>query len=986
MYEDHVTHTQKKISTFEAKIASIAGERDALKIQTTKLERNLEEEKELRKIHLQKLTGAVESSGDTQSSSNLLNLIRDYQKLNRHPQDIYQDFFQLRADYQKVVADSTQATNVAETMTRKLNENENLFSRLQRELTESKMKVGTLSNTLEKEEASRKDLEKSNKHLKNSVNDLTEDKKNLEATLRDTTYQLQYLLSDVQRRNEPIPVALRNSAELLSAAQITPGLPHDQLVYKNVAELQDLNSKLVYEVRTLNEKVQITSSEISNANAKRSTDVESYKTALDEARQTVTDLSKKSTDLQKQLDTMTNECNNYKNLISQLGDGDANDRFEQMKQTQLRQRDEREISFKTYSKETRLEINKLVEELKAARSSAAEAKANCSRLDAELYQARRSQLKLTKSVTESQAEKENISNQKKSLQEYVATRDCEFEITKGTLKDYKSKNEALQKENIYLNSRLESATTAYNTMKETVNSDSADKVHMTHLLEAINGRMELFNVSSSQSAEQYKETIEKLNRELQYARDTLSVAEKQLNSYKSIDQQEIKDKYKESVIEIRLLKTKISEIEQQLSNVNQDRIIAQTKLAAAEEQIHNLSTSVEGSTGASGDTTSCNEHIRLLASAEDRIRILESDIENYHIVIAENEKKIDALAKEHSDFVSNSQESINKLVKELEVKAAAVDIVQAEADKSIAEFKTLHEKVLSSQSELIKEKQDLEAKVETLDTENLNKENDIKLLRETVEEKTTACAEAEAKLAAQVKTTEDYRQTITTLRADVSNLTTEISEYKAKADASTATVESLTAEYKREANQWAEFEESLKKSLTESEKQRESLADRVEQLVQKHAEWQAAIEKNENVDSAAFDGATNEILQQLREANATLRIERDANENKYRYEHENFKRAEAEIIPIKKQVVYLQADCERLRDENKKLSEKGSEESGSYRMQCDAFKAQNKTLIEENERLREKKELALAELEKKNAEMTPLIGNYDLLMIINTVH
>jgi chromosome segregation ATPase len=985
LYEEHVSHTDKKISNFEAKIASVIAEKDALESKKNELERRLEEEKELRKVHFKQLTGAIDTSGDTQTSSNLLKLIREYQQVNSHPEDIFQDFFELRAKYNKVLRDNQQATDVADSMTRKLNENENLFNRLHRELTAAKETVDDLTQNLASEKSARDKLEKANKSLTNTVNDLSQDKKSLEASLKDTTYQLQYLLSDVQRRNEPIPMGLQKSAELLTAAEVIPGLAHDQLVYKNIAELQDLNHKLISEVRDLTQKVQATSTEISSANLRRNTDVEQYKTALAEAKQTTTDLSNKSKDLQKQLDTLTIQSNNYKNLIDQLGDGDANSRFEQMKQTQLRQREEMDITFETYREETSKEINKLKEELESTRASATEARNQLANVNVEIAHLRRKHNQLSSTIEQKEEDIKNHKRQTTTYQERVATRDRELMHVKEQLSDFKVKTEVLRNENNSLNIRLESVTSAYNTTKELAHGDSAEKAHMSHILQAINNRMESFATSSSESVQQSKETIEKLSRELQHTRDTLAMAEKELDSYKSLDQQEIQDKYKESVIEVRFLKTKVSEIEQQLSNVNQDRIIAQTKLATAEEQLKKVSAvSTDGSTSPNGavDSTSCDEHIRLLAEAEDRIRVLEADIEKYHAVIADNDKKADQLTKDHEDFVNKSQITINDLLKQLEIKATEAANAQGEAEKSIAEFKILHEKDVTTQAELTTEKRTLEEKLKELDADNLIKESELKSLRETVEEKTSAFTEVENKLATEVKTTEEQRQTINSLRTDVSKLTSEISEYKGQVNASTTALESLKVNYECEAGERAEFEENLKKSLAESEKQREKLVDRVEELIKKHSEWKTSASNDGNADNSTFEGATQEILQQLREANETLRIERDANETKYRYEHNNLKRVEAELVPVKHQAIHLQAECDRLREDIKKLNDAGKEESGSYRMQCDAFKSQNQSLIKENEVLREKKEHAQAELDKKNTEVTPLNGK--TLMFIHS--
>lgn len=990
LYEEHVAHSEKKISTLENKIKSITEEKSTLLKKIDDLERQLKDEKALCQEYYNQIS-RIDRSSDEGDTSQLLTLIKEYQSANRRPEDIFQDYFKLREKYETTIKENAHCEKMAETLTRRLSDKEILYNRLLKEFEGSKSKVKELTSALSKKDAECEVLKASNKKLTDNVGDLTKDKSSLEATLKDTTYQLQYLLSDVQRRNEPIPAQLADSSELLSATQLCPSLPHDKLVFKNVAELQDLNSSLVSEVRSLTEKLQSTCNEFSNANVKRDNDVQFYKTAISEAKQTVAELNDKSNELQKQLNTLTAECNNYKKIVTELGDGDVKDKFDQMLQNQVRQREEMDVTFDTYREETLKEVNLLKEELETTRNSAIEARNQLTKVNVEIAHLNRKQINLTTAVEQRDEELKAARRQNSILQERITSREREVTETKNELVDVKSRAEISANENISLTHRLETITTAYNALKDTASKDSAEKTRMTSLFESINDRMELFANTSSKTSEQLKESNDKLNRELQHARDTLAAAEKELESYKSIDQQEIKDKYKESVVEIRLLKAKITEIEQQLSNVNQERIIAQTKLAAVEEQLKNVSAMSQSEGTAASialENSACNDHIRLLAEAENRIRDLENDIENYQSVIAESNKKASALAQEHENFVSQSELSINKLIQDLEAKSAAVATVQAEGEKNLAEFKALHDKVVASQNEIINEKHELEEKVKTLDQDNVTKEAEIKTLRELVEEKTTACAEVESKLSAETKTNEEHRQTINGLRADVSNLTTEIAEYKSNADAVKATMESMQAEFNNTASTWNEYKESLKKSLAESEKQREKLTERVEELVRQHAEWKAAVVKDAGVDDSTFEGLTNDILQQLREANETLRVERDANDTRYRYEHEKVKRVEAEIIPLKKQVEYLQADCDRLREENNKLNEKGGEEAGNYRMQCDAFKIQNRALTQENEHLRERRDIAQAELDKKNAELNPLLGipvNYYLLVTIKLI-
>ena len=128
------------------------------------------------------------------------------------------------------------------------------------------------------------------------------------------------------------------------------------------------------------------------------------------------------------------------------------------------------------------------------------------------------------------------------------------------------------------------------------------------------------------------------------------------------------------------------------------------------------------------------------------------------------------------------------------------------------------------QQEVIQEKAALEEELKTLTQDNVSKETELQTLRHVVEEKTTACTEAESKLAEEIKSNEEHRQTITALRADVSNLTIKIAEYQTDANAAKAAIEVLEANYQRETNDWNEYKDSLKKSLDESEKATSSIS------------------------------------------------------------------------------------------------------------------------------------------------------------------
>ncbi|RCI03917.1 hypothetical protein CU098_000519, partial [Rhizopus stolonifer] len=971
IHEEHVLDTHKKISAFESKVTLIAGEKEKLQTVNKELEEQLSEERELRKVHFNQITGVHDDKNEDSHKppSDLLKLIQEYQQISKHPEDIFQDYFNLRAKYKQCIERNAHESDCIESLTRKLNENTKLFDRVYKELDAAKRTNIELEQQIQQEKTQRKQTEASNKELTYTMDDLKKEKDNLTASLNDTTYQLQYLLSDIERRSQPIPANLKSTHTLLGGVEITPNLPHHQLVYTNVAELQDRNKELVIQVKALNDQVQKLSDEAGKSEIIQKSDIGFYQAAVDEAKGALIELEQKNKELQSKLEKKNTECDNYQKIISQFGDGseDANAKFAQIQETQALQRQEMDITLEQYRKETVAEVNKLKQELETCRNSDRDARLSLSEVSSQKRYLEQKIERLNTATQELNEELKSTRRQNSTLNERIAARDHELSQIRLELEDYKTRIEHLRHENTILNTRVESTTSAYKEVKENISKEAAEKAQLTSLLEVIKSRMDHFMTFGQEKAEQSVETVEKLTRELQHTRDALSFAEKQLESYKTMDQTEIQDKYKEAAVEIRLLKQKITELEQQVSDVNQERIIAQTKLVAAEEKLKTVSSNTEGTTETGN---SMNAH--LLVEAQDRIRALEADIENYHVIIEERKTQTEELEQKHKDFVSQCQTTIDKLLKDLEDRTATVANIQNEAQMAIAEYKALSEKNKAAQEELTSQKQALEEKLGALETTTTEQREKIQSLEATVEEKTTAHTQIEAKLVAETKIAEEQRQTINGLRADVSNLTFEISQYKATIAAASSTETSLRAELEREIHERNVSEEQWKKKLTDVEKMREQLSESVSELVAKHAQWSAAHDKESGSERAEFNRTANDIIQQLREANATLRIEKDASENNYQHERLKVRRAESEMESIKSQVIILQADLARLRQENKTLSEKEFGASSAIQMERDAFKTQNQQLMVENNSIRESKEAALLEKSKLEAEVGPL--------------
>ncbi|GAN03228.1 hypothetical protein MAM1_0036d02680 [Mucor ambiguus] len=974
LYDAHTSNTRTKFSSYETKIDLVTKEKEELAKQNKELEDQLAQERELRKVNFNQMTGVTTeaASGGSRPASNLLRLIQDYQSQNRRPEDIFEDFFDLQKKYDTAVKSNTNLNSLIEELSRKQREKGLEFDRLYRELKSTGNKNMTLETSLKDQKKAYQQLTDANTKLQSDYSALQRENADLTASLNDTTYQLQHILSVIQKRSEPIPAGLKESARLLHDANIKPNLSHQDLVYDNVAQLQDLNKELSVQVRSLREKLKQAQDKIGSSTITHTSDANLYKQALLEAKQATSDLSDKVKQLQSKLDTTTTECENYKKIVNELGDGDAKAKFEQMQDTQERQRQEMDITLQSYRKETLEEMNKLKEELINSRASEKRVQSQLTSIEVEK---RNLLIKLEKSSSHSQrleGQSNSLVRDNAMLHERLLQSDQALSSIKKEMADYKSRLQVLREENMILQTRYEAMQSSYKEFREMRDKESSEKDQMASLLEALKTRFDHITSVDKGSVEQSLETVEKLTRELQHARDTLASTEKQLDYYKSIDQSEIQDKYKEAVVEIRVLKTQITEMEQKLSDSNQERIIAQTKLATAEEQLKKALSSAENASSTAALSSSCDEHVRLLAEAEDRVRILEDDNNAYQTIIAEKEKLISASTAEHDTLVTKTQASIDKLLKDIEERNEAVRAAQEEAEKAIAEYNALKEQSVTSQAELADEKAKLDEKIKQLEASTTSMQEEISSLKQALEVKTNALADVEVKLESESKLAEEQRQASSDLRADVSNLTFEIAQYKATIAAAAATEAKLRSDLEHETNERNTAEESWKNKLAELNKQQEQLSQSVSELVAKYAEWAAANDKQDGPERAGFVATTEDIVKQLREANTTLRIEKDASELNYQTERNKRRRAESEMEAIKTQVATLRADIARLREENKSLLEKSSSGALDDKMQYEAFKSQNQLLMMENSQLRETKQKALMEQAKMEAQISPL--------------
>lgn len=125
-----------------------------------------------------------------------------------------------------------------------------------------------------------------------TIKDLQKQKDTLQASLDDTNYQLRYLLHDVATRGDPFSSVVNPSSGLDSAP---PSIAHQDLVFKNIEELQQQNQNLINKLRETEQILASKQQEFELANSDEMQSTEAFDAAFENAGTLITKLREQST-------------------------------------------------------------------------------------------------------------------------------------------------------------------------------------------------------------------------------------------------------------------------------------------------------------------------------------------------------------------------------------------------------------------------------------------------------------------------------------------------------------------------------------------------------------------------------------------------------------------------------------------------------------------------------------------------------------------
>jgi hypothetical protein len=128
--------------------------------------------------------------------------------------------------------------------------------------------------------------------METTIKNLQQQKDALQVSLDDTNYQLRYLLHDVATRGDPYSSVINPSTGLDSAP---PSIAQEDLVFRNITELQEQNQNLVNKLRETQQALASKQQEMELASNEDIQSTAAFDTAFENAGTLITKLREQST-------------------------------------------------------------------------------------------------------------------------------------------------------------------------------------------------------------------------------------------------------------------------------------------------------------------------------------------------------------------------------------------------------------------------------------------------------------------------------------------------------------------------------------------------------------------------------------------------------------------------------------------------------------------------------------------------------------------
>jgi chromosome segregation ATPase len=789
------------------------------------------------------------------------------------------------------------------------------LDRLQTEFTIKSTSYESLIESHEKLQQDYKDqaaqLKQSEKEiitLKDTLHSQKRDHDELSHTLKDREYQLQYVL-----KNTPYKALAPNSrpglvTQLLSVTLQPASIP-SIVEFKNIQEMQALNSRLISENHLLKTKINRTSNttshttvplEIASSSELPPAQTESTEKTSNEAVKT----GLSDTSSQVVIDEFKVKVDKLTKDVKEL-------------QCELAFSQEEASTAKQETNKKSVTISQLENKCEALEQKAALLEQNLN-----LTTAERSRLK---GVVDAAKEQENGVKKQLSALDSQSSRQLE-EI--GTLKQRLSQVQASY------HRALEDLRSARNEVPE---------------LEAFIKRNTLL-VKQKEKVD--NKTVQDMREELQRAKTELSSTKKDLQIFlsradnlKASANDGSQTKYMETldnIVKLRVVTEKLDSQDKIIKELVTEKKSLMEKLDEAEETIKTNHLS-RGQSTSSGTTTSVQS--RLLADSQKRVVELEEKLTYYQQEIDRLKKEAQDAYKLNQENLQNNRDYVTKSIKNIDNQNEILKATQTKSQHSIDSFEIT---ITASNGEIDKLKQEngtLSSQLLELKTENADLGSKLDNSKEEINMQAEKVVNLEENARIQEELLDDRQKEVQELQRVLQGLQTDLANAKG---------------YEASAKEYAEeYKGTLQTSIERWNSTMDTLTAQYNTYSIESTKWS---QKLQQVVQENFDKITQEVpptgsqeaaamIESLQRLNNALAGEKKDMEAMLASKLVLLETAQKELIAEKSELSSLVDKVAFLRDSNQALLTKAKPNDDLYQTELHAYSVQNEKLRSDKERL-----------------------------------
>lgn len=752
------------------------------------------------------------------------------QKSGKTFTEVYAEFVKLKEDYAKKVLEYDHMERTLQDVLAQIQERAPVLSQQRSEYHRLQTETYELTNQLaqviaEREVQTRLAQENSQKYNKS-----TAENKLLQQQLNDLGRQVQNLLREIARRDDPtIPADEDLEQAITEPVNVDQVITNSLVLFKNIGELQTQNQKLLSVVRDLGTKLESDEQEYKATMEREQT--EAIKEAHEAIQELASTLEREKEHHTKVVQAYMKEREALKVMAARSGgvvppvdgvpraieNGTAGDVHDEL----AKELAEVQSQFEAYKTEIGLDTLKLREDLVQAQREATNATAALAKAEAKVqYMTERSRMH-QEQLDLRYREVENLSKRNNQLQDQWMRLDIECNRLTEDLQVATGRVEQLRNENANLRAEKDIWQGTQNRLLEENRALSLDRSHLSDLIANVQKMHNDLERSGENDRRRLENQLQILESQTQDLRTQLTQERDTVRNLQLQKELDLKD-----------LQTRLDKVAEEYARNRENLLAAEMTKKHLEEKVDDMKKRLQGNeeklavyerrTGSVAVPQNTDESLSREQQLESEVAELRSALKVTEVDLANAKEHV----QQYQEISKASEEALSSLSNTFDEYKASTE---AQVARHEAEKKSLEDKLSGLQQELEQVKAKYQELQQAFDTERTAWANDKKLLEGTIVDMSTSERHSEDdknKWEQDIKTSEqrvkaaedrysnelvahaESIKTIETLRKDLS------AAQNAARDNSTA-AETAQAKLTASESSWKQQKESLDKEIAD---------------------------------------------------------------------------------------------------------------------------------------------------------------------------